>query len=109
MKRGYSEELSDLLFDVYVNVDQPFQIHKVDEYTIYIRLYSYFFKCYAIKHDLSDEDFMPHYLKHGLPDYFDFLEDVIRLLDGHQLRYDLVAPSGNRLINPTKGGFSCVM
>lgn len=106
---GHDPKLSDLLLEVYLHFGDPFEIHKVGEYTIYIQLYSYFVERYADTNRDTEENFMTAFLKEGLPAYYAFLDEVIALLDLFHLRYELIEGEKRTTINKAKGGFSCVM
>lgn len=108
---GHDPELISLLFDVYVNeAGANFRLYQ-EEYTIYIRLYTYFCDRYAELHIEPDsrERFMERFVNEGLPAYHEFLDEVIDLLDRFHLTYEYVETSGKRMVNLTKGGFGCAL
>ena len=102
-------ELVQLLFEVYLKEEGRFHIHKVDEYTIYILLYTYYWDRHVKRHGNGDSNFTTEFFRDGLPHYYDFLDEVIFILDTFHLGYELHWPEGKRVMNPAKGGFSCVM
>lgn len=104
-------ELLETLLDVYVkDAGDRFRVHQ-EEFTIYIRLYTYFLDRYAERHNDPDMqgEFMERFLKDGLPAYHDFLDEVVGLLDRFHLTYEYVGPAGERTLNLTKGGFGCAL